>query len=196
MRHGKPSTKATFRDRLRAHEVERVWAQDEGRFGLKVWFRRRWCPFCERPPWIFTDRYCWCWVYAAVEPSSGASVVLLLPGMDTACQQIFLDTLAAALPGERVGVVQDGAGAHRATALRWPDNLVRLPLPSYAPELNPVETLFRHLRGRLANRIFADLDELETVLTVELQHFWSDRTSLQSLTGYSWWVKAVVDMHA
>ena len=174
--------------------MERVWAQDEGRFGLKVWFRRRWCPVRERPPWICTDRYYGCWVYAAVEPSSGARVVWLLPGMDTACQQLFLDTLAAALPGEQGG--QDGAGAHRATELRWPENLVRLPLPPYSPELNPVEALFRHLRGRLANRISADLDDLETALAEELRPFWGDRAPLPSLTGYAWWVKAVAPMSA
>ena len=38
-----------------------------------------------------------------------------------------------------------------------PANLVLLELPPYSPELNPMETVFRHLKvNRLANRVFAD----------------------------------------
>ena len=31
--------------------------QDEARFGLKSWHRRRWCPFGVRPPWVVQDKY-------------------------------------------------------------------------------------------------------------------------------------------
>jgi hypothetical protein len=46
---------------------------DEARLGLKVWFRRRWCPKGVRPPWIVEDRYEWLWLYAAIEPRTGES---------------------------------------------------------------------------------------------------------------------------
>ncbi len=41
-----------FDQLLNAAGVAQAWAFDEGRFGLKVWLRRRWCPYGERPPWV------------------------------------------------------------------------------------------------------------------------------------------------
>jgi len=37
--------------------VTQVWAFDEGRFGLRVGLRKRWCPRGVRPPWLVHDRY-------------------------------------------------------------------------------------------------------------------------------------------
>jgi transposase len=170
--------------------VQHGRAFDEGRFGLKVWFRRRWCPSGERPPWVYVDAYEWRWLYAAVEPLRGDSFFLLLPRVDTACLQAFLDQFGAYVQGRRVGVVLDGSGAHRARELRWPAHLVPLPLPPYSPELNPAEQVFRHLRARLANRIFADVAELEEAIADALRTFWDDPPTLRQLTGYPWWIDA------
>lgn len=166
-----------------------MWAFDEGRFGLKVWLRKRWCPYGQRPPWVVADAYEWLWVYGAVEPLTGACIVLLLPGVDTACVQVFLEHFGAQVTGQRVGLVLDGAGSHRSTDLVWPEHVVPLALPPYSPELNPVERLFEHLRATLSNQVFDDLAALEVVLTEELRHFWAAPERLRSLTGYPWWLK-------
>jgi hypothetical protein len=167
---------------------------DEGRFGLKVWFQRRWCPYRVRPVWEVQDRYDWCWLYAAVEPATGQSFWLLLPGVDSACLQAFLDAFAKHLGEQRVGLVLDGSGAHTAQTLAWPDEIVPLPLPPYSPELNPVELIFRQLRAALANRIFADLAALEAAITTALQPFWDEPASLHQLTGFAWWLDGVADI--
>jgi hypothetical protein len=44
-------------------------------------------------------------------------------------------------------VVLDGAGWHASPRLKVPDNIVLLPLPPYAPELNPAENIWEYLRG-------------------------------------------------
>ncbi len=56
----------------------------------------------------------------------------------------------------------DGAGWHqRGGRLRVPDNLSLLPLPPYAPELNPVETVWQFLRqNRLSNRVYDTYDAI------------------------------------
>lgn len=182
---------APFAERLRAEAVERVWAFDEGRFGLKVWLRRRWCPRGERPPWIYDERYEWLWVYVAVEPASGRCCALYLPHVDPACLQIFLDTFRAEVGAGRIGLILDGSGAHQSRATAWPDGLVPLRLPPYSPELNPAEQVVRHLRARLANRLFVDLDDLDDALTTALREFWDDPPRLRRLTGYPWWVDAL-----
>lgn len=170
--------------------MERAFAFDEGRFGLKVWLRRRWCPYGERPPWIYQDSYEWWWLYAAVEPTTGESYCLLLPWVTPECLQVFLDGFGEHVAGRRVGLVLDGSGSHRAGELIWPQHVVPLPLPSYSPELNPVEHLFEHLRGKLSNRVFEDLQDLAAAITEELRGFWEEPRLLLSLTGYPWWRQA------
>jgi hypothetical protein len=48
--------------------------------------------------------------------------------------------------GAHAVLVLDGAGWHGAASLAIPDNLTLLPLPSYSPELNPVENVWQYLR--------------------------------------------------
>jgi transposase len=164
---------------------------DEGRFGLKVWLRARWCPRGVRPPWIVAERYQWRWLYAAVEPASGRSVLALLPGTDAACLQVFLDALAAEVGDARVGLVLDNSGSHRSRLLQWPERIVPLPLPPYTPELNPAERVFQVVRTALANRIFDDLDALDAALAEALAPYWQEPVRLQRLTRYSWWLAGV-----
>ena len=66
--------------------VQRVFAMDEARFGLKVTHRRLWCPFGSRPPWPHEHQYHWFWLYAAVEPVSGDLVSF--PGRWVGCGKL------------------------------------------------------------------------------------------------------------
>jgi hypothetical protein len=166
-------------------------AFDQGRFGLKTWLRRRWCPVGARPPWVVADEYEWVWVHTAVEPTTGRSVVLYLPGVDGACCEVALRALAAAFPGQRVGVVLDNAPGHTSRGVAWPESLGPLHLPPSSPELNPAEPIFRVLRETLANEVFADLAELEAALTDALRPYWDDPPRLQRLTAFPWWVQAL-----
>jgi transposase len=49
--------------------------------------------------------------------------------------------------GATAVLVLDKAGWHTSPRLKLPDNIVLLPLPAYAPELNPVENIWEFLRG-------------------------------------------------
>ena len=58
----------------------------------------------------------------------------------------------AVQPGAHAVLVCDGAGWHRTGGrLMVPDNVSLLPLPGYAPELNPIETVWAYLRGNHLN---------------------------------------------
>ena len=146
-------------------------AFDEGRFGLITWLRRRWCPWGERPPWIVQDDYEWLWLYAAVEPSTGTGVFLLLPSMEGHCLELFLRHLRQELGTGSIGVVMDSSGSHRSQEVAWPLHMHPLYLPPYSPELNPAEQVFRHLRKHLSNTVFTTLDELQNALIDHLQLF-------------------------
>ena len=153
----------------------------------------RWCPRGVRPPWIVHDRDEWLWLYAAVEPATGQSLFLLLPRVTKAWFQLFLEAFGRETAGERVGLVLDGSGSHRS-AIPWPEHVMPVPLPPYNPELNPAEQIFRVLRPKLSNRIFATLAELEEELTRHLRPYWDDPALLQRLTNYPWWAAALAPM--
>ena len=63
-------------------------------------------------------------------------------------------------PGAHAVLTLDGAGWHQIGGkLRVPKNISLLPLPSYSPELNPVENIWQFLRQNyLANRIYDTYD--------------------------------------
>jgi transposase len=97
----------------------------------------------------------------------------------------FLRQLLRQLRHEVV-VVWDRGNMHRGWAIR--DVLQRFPrlklepLPPYAPELNPVEFLWNHLKyGKLANYAPKDVPELNTRLRRYLRQAKKSTARLQSL---------------
>ena len=164
---------------------------DEARFGLKGWYRRRWCPVGARPPWICDDRYEWLWLYAAVEPTTGQSFCLFLPRLDGACFELFVREWRRAFPAEPWAVVLDNSGARPSGHVRWPDGLAPVHLPAYSPELNPGERWFKELREPLSNRVYNCLETLEASLTQALRPSWEHPLALVQLTAYPWWRQGV-----
>jgi transposase len=126
-------------------------AFDEARFGLINWHRRRYCPKGFRPPYIVRRAYKWTYLYAALEPTTGESFCLYLPGMDRGCLQSFLEGLSEAYPDHHLLVVLDGAPSHRSEEIVYPENVDFLRLPAYSPELDPVERWFQEFRRELSN---------------------------------------------
>lgn len=62
--------------------------------------------------------------------------------------QLFLDEIASRYPNDTVILARDGAGWHKRTNFRLPDNLCLLFLPPYSPELNTQEHRWDELRGK------------------------------------------------
>ena len=176
--------------------VQRVFAMDEARFGLKVTHRRLWCPFGSRPPWIHEHQYHWFWLYAAVEPVSGTCVVLFLPHVDGLCFERFLEEVRKHTGADKIGLVLDNSGSHTSGKVRWPDGIAKIPLPPYSPELNPAERWFEALRRVFANAVFDTLDDLEAALTEALRPYWQIPAKLQRLVGYPWWCYAVAGLNS
>lgn len=172
----------------------RIMAEDEARCGLISWHKRRYHPQGQRPVAEQQRKYQWTWLYSALQPSTGELFSLYLPRLDAACYEVFLAELAKAYPDDFIILIRDNAPAHRKTHLAVPDNIVHLPLPPYSPELNPVERLFRELRRRLANRLFASVDELHKAISEFLQGYLDDPEALQLLTDFPWWWFACAEL--
>jgi hypothetical protein len=106
------------------------------------WHRRRYCPKGIRPPYIVSRSYKWTYLYATLEPTTGESFCLYLPGMDSGFLQSFLYRLSEAYPENHLLVVLDSAPSHRSEQIVCPDNVDFLRLPVYSPELYLVERWF------------------------------------------------------
>lgn len=135
--------------------------------------------------------YKWTYLYAALEPTTGESFCLYLPGMDDGCLEVFLGELSKTYPEHHLLIVLDGAPSHRSEKIEHPENVSLLMLPAYSPELDPVERWFQEFRRKLSNRAFESVALLQEALSQTLRPYWEEPTLLKRLTGYSWWVKAV-----
>ncbi len=169
----------------------KVMAFDEARFGLINWHRRRYCPRGFRPPYVVRRAYKWTYLYAAVEPTSGESFCMYLPGMDDRCLEAFLEGLGEAYADRRLLVVLDGAPSHTSEQFELPENVGLLRLPAYSPELNPAERWFQEFRRALSNGVFETVESLQEALTEALAPYWRDPARLRSLVGFPWWVEAL-----
>jgi transposase len=164
---------------------------DEGRFGLKIRLRRRWCPLGKRPPCPVEDDYEWLWVYIAVDPLQGECFCLFLPRVNGICLECFLQELKLETGEQVIGIVLDNSPSHISTHVHWPNGFQPLPLPSHSPELNPAEQVFRHLRDRLSNQVFDTIEDLEETLGQAIRDFQDDKAKVTSLTAYPWWRQAL-----
>jgi transposase len=140
----------------------RVYFMDEARFGQQGTTTRVWGPTGSRPTAVKQTRYEWLYLFAAVEPATGASVALQAPSANTGTINVFLQMLSRDLgPKDHAVLIMDGAGWHKAKKLMVPQSLTIMHLPPYSPELNPVERLWAYLRSHyLANRAYRDYQHL------------------------------------
>lgn len=161
--------------------------QDEARFGRIADVRHCWCPKPIRPICQAMVIQEYSYAYAAVSVLDGKLDTLILPRVNGACMQVFLDEVARRHPKERIVMVLDGAGWHQSGHLNLPDNLRLLPLPPYSPELNPVEHLWDELREKaFLNRVFDTIDALEDHLEANLRTLENDPGRVRSITAWPW----------
>jgi hypothetical protein len=167
-----------------------LWAEDEHRLGLLPVVRRIWAPKGQRPIAHLRRRYEWLYVYGFVRPSTGASWWCLLPTVTTQAFALALATFArdeGLDATHRAVVLIDQAGWHVAHDLPLPEGIDLVWLPPYSPELQPAERLWPLVDEPLANRVFADLDALESVLVERCRTLEADPQRLKAHTDYHWW---------
>ncbi len=102
------------------------------------------------------------YTYSAVEPSSGETVSLILPKINTEAMNIFLLELSQTYKDDKITLVLDGAGWHKSKKLIIPANIHIIHLPPYSPELNPVERLWLYVKSNtIRNKIYDSIDALQ-----------------------------------
>ncbi len=186
---------ATFAERLAAKlPAERdkpveVWAYDESRVGLHTIRCRRITARGTKPVGQLQQRFVNCYLYGAIAPASGDGFFLGLPKFNAAQFQVFLDEFARARPETLNVLLLDNSRCHTAQELRIPDNVVLLFQEPYAPELNPAERVWEHLKTALAWRCFVSLEDLQAEIVRLVTDY--DAATLHSLTAYPYIMHAI-----
>jgi len=116
--------------------------------------------------------------------------------MNTLRMGEFLAQVSQAHPGDFIVMVLDGASSHQAKDLPIPENIRLLPLPPYAPELNPQEHVWDELREKeFPNRVFNHLDAVIRQLHQGLPRLAADRERLRGLTAWPWIISLHLNAH-
>src|SRR5215510_1532358 len=170
----------------------RLMFQDEARFGRISTSRRCWCPKPHRP--LCRTMICqdYTYAYGAVSLPDGQWDSLVLPYADSICMQILLDEISARYPKEKILMIADGAGWHRSKALKIPKNIKMLHLPSYSPELNPVENIWEELREKFfGNLVFDSHESMEQQLVTGLRTLELNKEVTKSIASWPWIINAI-----
>lgn len=139
-----------------------IWFQDEARVGQKGTLTRLWAKRGTRPRALRDTRYEWAYLFGAVCPERSVGAALVMPFANGAAMSAHLEEIARHIAADAHAVlVLDGAGWHISHDLKIPGNITLLPLPAYAPELNPVENVWEYLReNKLAHRLYDDYEAI------------------------------------
>src|SRR3954468_640972 len=180
-------------EHARGKPVE-VWFQDEARVGQQGTLTRVWARRGTRPRAPRDRRYAWAYLFGAVCPERAVGAALVLPYADTAATGLHLAEIGRHVaPGAPGVVVLDRAGWHGAGDLAVPENLTLLPLPSYAPELNPVENVWEYLRrNQLSHRVREGYDAIVATCCEAWNWLVAAPDRLASITRREW-AKAVTN---
>ena len=165
----------------------RLMFQDEARFGRMARIRRCWAPTPLRPVVCNGYEREFTYVYGSVSPLQGQLDWSLSEKMNTTQMSAFLSQVSQAHPQEFIVMVVDGASSHKAKELVVPENIRLIPLPGYAPELNPQEHIWDEVREKAFPNMVLD----QMVLVVErlkqgMSALSADADRVRSITGWPW----------
>jgi hypothetical protein len=166
-----------------------VWFQDEARVGQKGSLTYIWAPIGSCPRMVRDNRHDSAYLFGAICPARAVGAAIIMPAANAEAMNEHLSEISTQVAsGAHAVVVCDKAGWHQTgRRLRVPDNITLLPLPSYAPELNPMENVWEYLRGnKLAITVFDSYDDIVDKACDAWTFFADDQNRIASITTRSW----------
>ncbi len=171
-----------------------VWAEDEHRLGLHPVNRLVWVPLGEQPIASVNWQYQWLWLVGFVHPTTGNTYWWMVPFLNNDVFSRVLEDFAQHFElgkQKRVILAVDQAAFHTSEKVRVPEGVHLLFMPPKSPELQPAERLWPLTNEAIANRSFANLDELETATAHRCRVLLKRRDLIKRLTNFYWWAEAV-----
>jgi putative transposase len=145
-----------------ADQPVEVWFSDEARVGQQGTITRVWAKRGSRPRALRDRRYEWAYLFGAVCPERSVGAAVIMPEVNVEAMNEHLAVISGSVSAGAIALlVLDGAGWHASPRLKVPDNIALLPLPPYAPELNPLENVWEYMRGNwLSHRVWSGYEEI------------------------------------
>jgi hypothetical protein len=166
-----------------------VWFQDEARVGQKGSIEYVWAPIGSRPPMVRDNRHTSVHIFGAICPVRRIGAAIIMPAVNTKAMNEHLKEISSQVaPGAHALLVCDGAGWHQpGELLIVPDNITLMPLPPYAPELNPMENVWDYLRGnKLSSRVCGQYDAILNACVEAWNFIANDPDRIASIGTRSW----------
>jgi hypothetical protein len=138
-----------------------IWFADEARVGQQGTLTHVWARRGSRPPAVRDNRHASAYLFGAVCPERRVGAAIIMPAVNSEAMADHLQEVSTQVaPGAHAVLLLDGAGWHQpGRRLSVPGNISLLPLPAYAPELNPMENVWEFLRGNfLSHRVWDTYD--------------------------------------
>ncbi len=139
-------------------------------------------------------KYQWLWLVGFVNPTTGETYWWIVPLLNHQVFTRVLEDFAEHFglgKRKRVILAVDQAAFHTSKKVRVPEGVHLLFLPPTSPELQPTERLWPLTNEAVANRSFADLDELEAATAHRCRVLLKRRHLIRGLTNFYWWAEAV-----
>jgi hypothetical protein len=132
--------------------------KDEARVGQKGSLEYVWAPIGSRPPMVRDNHHDSVYIFGAICHARTTGAAIIMPAVNTeAMNEHLKETSTQVATAAHAVLLRDGAGWHQpGKRLRIPNNMTLLPLPPYAPELNPMENIWDYLRGNKLSRLVWD----------------------------------------
>ena len=148
-----------------------------------------WAEVGSRPPMVRDNRHDTAYIFGAICPERAVGAAIITPAANTECMNLHLAEISTQVaPGSLAAVICDGAGWHqRSGELQLPDNIVLLPLPPYAPELNAMENVWEYLRAnKLAAGVWNTYDDIVQACVDAWNWFVNDPDRIRSIGTREW----------
>jgi DDE superfamily endonuclease len=121
----------------------------------RIWAKRGTRPRIKRD-----RRFTWAYLFGAICPARGIGAALVMPEVSIEAMNKHLVEISQNVSVSAIALlILDGAGWHSSPQLVVPENIVLLPLPPYAPELNSVENIWEYLRDNYLSNCVWDTFE-------------------------------------
>lgn len=169
------------------HKKVELWCMDEHRIGLQPISTRAWSKRGERLVRKVNIKYEWLYIYAFACPQTGESNLWITNALDSKMYQEVLRKFRNSIPQDiHVLMVEDQAGFHQQPedAIK---NLEIISLPSYSPELQPCERLWKLTDAPIFNKCFESIQEVHRLLSDRCDWLEKQRDLITRQTLFHWW---------
>lgn len=128
-------------------------------------------------------------LFGAICPDRGVGAAIIMPRVNTEAMNEHLKEISTQVTaGAHAVLICDGAGWHQPGGrLRVPSNIILWPLPSYAPELNPMENVWDYLRqNKLCSSVWDNTQAIIEACDTAWNFLIDDPERIRSIGSREW----------